>query len=64
MFVKDLFAVVSSDDDVSTLDHSKMDQATEEIQNHVLGLLNRAIAEKVTASMLSLRETYIGTLQR
>nr|CAG4648003.1 EOG090X085R [Moina brachiata] len=51
-------------DDVSTLDHSQMDQATEEIQNHVLGLLNRAIAEKVTASMLSLRETYIGTLQR
>lgn len=48
----------------STVDHFRLRQSTEEIQNLVLALLNKTIAEKLTSSILSLRETYLGTLQR
>ena len=36
----------------------------EEIQNLVLSQLNKAIAEKLTTTILNLREAYLGTLQR
>jgi len=46
------------------LDNLQLRKSTEEIQNLVLSQLNQAIAEKLTTSILDLRETYLGTLQR
>ncbi|XP_057364454.1 dual serine/threonine and tyrosine protein kinase-like isoform X1 [Daphnia carinata] len=51
-------------EDCSSVDHHQLRKSTEEIQNLVLALLNKTIAEKLTSSVLSLRETYLGTLQR
>ena len=41
-----------------------MHQYTEEIQNLVLSILNKTIAEKLTTTILNLREAYLGTLER
>jgi hypothetical protein len=56
--------MVYAEEDNSSVDHFQLRQSTEEIQNLVLALLNKTIAEKLTWSILSLRETYLGTLQR
>lgn len=58
-----IFPYISEEDETS-VDQYRLRQSTEEIQNLVLGLLNKTIAEKLTSSILSLRETYLGTLQR
>ena len=54
----------TEDDESSVVDQCRLRQSTEEIQNLVLAMLNKTIAEKLTSSILSLRETYLGTLQR
>ena len=54
----------STEEDVSNLGSQQLRKSTEETQNLVLSLLNQAIAEKLTSSILDLRETYLGTLQR
>lgn len=56
--------VYSIGEDHSSVDYHQLRKSTEEIQNLVLALLNKTIAEKLTSSVLSLRETYLGTLQR
>lgn len=52
------------EEDYTNLEQYEIRKSTEEIQNLVLALLNKTIAEKLTSSILSLRETYLGTLQR
>ena len=58
------FIIIDPDDSGVRFDNSRVRQCTEEIQNLVLSILNKAIAEKLTTTILNLREAYLGTLQR
>ena len=51
-------------EEAESMDSQQVRKSTEEIQNLVLSLLNQAIADKLSTSILDLRETYLGTLQR